>query len=50
MDHAPRPASVGLARAWTMKRPYLAVILWFVILGWAIHLWSVLDAAAWEPD
>jgi TM2 domain-containing membrane protein YozV len=27
----------------------LAAILWFVLLGWAIHLWSVLDAALWKP-
>jgi TM2 domain-containing membrane protein YozV len=27
----------------------LAAVLWFVLLGWAIHLWSVLDAALWRP-
>ena len=27
----------------------LAAALWFVLLGWAIHLWSVLDAALWKP-
>jgi TM2 domain-containing membrane protein YozV len=27
----------------------LAIVLWFVLLGWAIHLWSVLDAALWKP-
>jgi TM2 domain-containing membrane protein YozV len=27
----------------------LAAILWFFWLGWAIHLWSVLDAALWRP-
>lgn len=27
----------------------LAGILWFVLLGWVIHLWSVLDAALWRP-
>jgi TM2 domain-containing membrane protein YozV len=27
----------------------LATVLWFVLLGWAIHLWSVLDAALWKP-
>jgi len=27
----------------------LAAILWFFLLGWAIHLWSVLDAAMWKP-
>ncbi len=27
----------------------LAGILWFLLLGWAIHLWSVIDAALWRP-
>jgi TM2 domain-containing membrane protein YozV len=27
----------------------LAGLLWIVLLGWAIHLWSVLDAAVWKP-
>jgi TM2 domain-containing membrane protein YozV len=27
----------------------LAAVLWFVLLGWAIHLWSVIDAALWKP-
>ena len=27
----------------------LAAVLWFVLLGWAIHLWSVIDAAKYEP-
>jgi TM2 domain-containing membrane protein YozV len=27
----------------------LAIILWFFLLGWAIHLWSVVDAALWKP-
>ena len=27
----------------------LAAVLWLVLLGWAIHLWSVLDAALWKP-
>jgi TM2 domain-containing membrane protein YozV len=26
----------------------LAGILWFFWLGWAVHLWSVLDAALWK--
>lgn len=26
----------------------LAGALWFVMLGWAVHLWSVLDAAMWK--
>lgn len=28
----------------------LAALLWIVLLGWAIHLWSILDAAMWKPD
>ena len=26
-----------------------AFVLWFVLLGWAIHLWSCLNAALWKP-
>jgi TM2 domain-containing membrane protein YozV len=27
----------------------LAGILWFFLLGWAVHIWSILDAALWKP-
>jgi TM2 domain-containing membrane protein YozV len=27
----------------------LAAILWWFLLGWIIHLWSILDAAMWKP-
>lgn len=27
----------------------LAAVLWFFLLGWAVHLWSILDAALWKP-
>jgi TM2 domain-containing membrane protein YozV len=27
----------------------LACVLWFFLLGWVIHLWSILDAAKWKP-
>lgn len=27
----------------------MAGILWFFLLGWIIHLWSILDAALWKP-
>jgi len=27
----------------------LAGVLWLFLLGWAVHLWSVLDAALWKP-
>lgn len=27
----------------------LAAVLWVVLLGWLIHLWSILDAAVWKP-
>ena len=26
----------------------LAGILWFFLLGWIIHLWSIVDAAMWK--
>lgn len=27
----------------------LAAALWLVLMGWAVHLWSILDAALWKP-
>lgn len=27
----------------------MATVLWFVLLGWIIHIWSILDAAKWDP-
>jgi len=27
----------------------LATVLWFFLLGWIIHVWSILDAALWKP-
>lgn len=27
----------------------LAAVLWIVLLGWLIHLWSILDAAMFDP-
>ncbi|MFL5487942.1 MAG: hypothetical protein ACJ8AJ_05590 [Gemmatimonadaceae bacterium] len=27
----------------------LAIVLWIFLLGWAIHLWSIVDAALWRP-
>jgi TM2 domain-containing membrane protein YozV len=27
----------------------LAFLLWFVLLGWIIHLWSIIDAARFVP-
>ena len=27
----------------------LAAALWFFLMGWMIHLWSILDAAMWKP-
>ncbi|UGB45500.1 hypothetical protein LQ772_16215 [Frateuria edaphi] len=27
----------------------LAVALWFVWMGWIVHLWSILDAALYKP-
>lgn len=26
-----------------------AAVLWCVLLGWIVHLWSILDAACFEP-
>ena len=27
----------------------LASVLWLMLLGWIIHLWSILDAALFKP-
>lgn len=27
----------------------LAIALWFILLGWVVHVWSILDAALWKP-
>ena len=27
----------------------LAAVLWIILLGWIIHLWSIIDAAVWKP-
>jgi TM2 domain-containing membrane protein YozV len=26
----------------------LAALLWIVLMGWAVHLWSIIDAARWK--
>lgn len=26
----------------------LATVLWFIMLGWIIHIWSILDAALFK--
>jgi TM2 domain-containing membrane protein YozV len=26
----------------------LAAVLWFFLLGWVVHLWSIIDAATWR--
>ena len=28
----------------------LAAALWIILLGWIIHLWSILDAAMWKAS
>lgn len=27
----------------------LAAVLWWFLLGWIVHLWSIIDAAVWKP-
>ena len=27
----------------------LAALLWIIMMGWIIHLWSILDAALFKP-
>jgi len=28
----------------------LASVLWLIMMGWAIHLWSIIDAALFDPN
>lgn len=28
----------------------LAAALWVILLGWLVHLWSILDAARFDPS
>ncbi len=28
----------------------LSIVLWIVLLGWLIHLWSIIDAAMFKPN
>ncbi len=28
----------------------LAAVLWIFLLGWIIHLWSIIDAARWNSN
>jgi TM2 domain-containing membrane protein YozV len=28
----------------------LAGVLWFFLMGWVIHIWSIIDAALWKPE
>jgi len=27
----------------------LAAVMWIFLMGWLIHLWSIIDAAVWKP-
>ncbi|XZG71552.1 hypothetical protein ACTSKR_06745 [Chitinibacteraceae bacterium HSL-7] len=27
----------------------LAAVLWWILMGWIIHLWSIIDAARFDP-
>ena len=27
----------------------LAIALWFLLLGWIVHIWSIIDAARFNP-
>jgi TM2 domain-containing membrane protein YozV len=27
----------------------LATVLWIILLGWLVHLWSIIDAARFTP-
>ena len=27
----------------------LAAVLWWILLGWVVHIWSIIDAAWYKP-
>ena len=27
----------------------MTFVLWLILLGWVIHLWSIIDAAVYDP-
>jgi hypothetical protein len=27
----------------------MSILLWVILLGWVIHLWSIIDAALYTP-
>jgi hypothetical protein len=27
----------------------MSILLWVILLGWVIHLWSIIDAAIYTP-
>jgi hypothetical protein len=27
----------------------MTIVLWVILLGWIIHLWSIIDAAIYDP-
>jgi TM2 domain-containing membrane protein YozV len=27
----------------------LAGLLWIILMGWLVHIWSIVDAARWKP-
>ena len=27
----------------------LAAVLWYLLLGWIVHIYSIYDAAVWKP-
>ena len=28
----------------------LASLLWFILMGWIVHIWSIIDAARFDPS
>lgn len=28
----------------------MAAVLWIVLMGWIVHLWSIIDAALFKPS
>ena len=49
------PRTLGRTSTWVLRGAgaggfVLAAVLWWILLGWIIHIWSIIDAALWKPE
>ncbi len=48
-DPTDGPTYFDVTTAMALVHFVLAGLLWFIFLGWIIHIWSIVDAAMWSP-